>query len=724
MPVRHLDILLNERRAFLTESTKSLVGMRLGIDAAYWIKRVLSNLREPTLAAFGSCHPFGLKDEIEKEIRWFREHRIQPFFVFPGLNVRKDHKPLTVEDTRPNKRNSAWEAYAKGQINSATAQWASAAPHLSEVFPFVMRWFHEWHVEFMRAPYSSWGQLVYLLHTPNQSIHAIYAGTDVLIFDVDRIITQLDYEKETFLWVDKLVLLNQLSLTKDQFLDCCILAGFDWISTYGPLTSDPVMPFNWTSLLELMRQYRSGYLVAQSFPDYNNNKARYLDLFCKTKCAVKHHLVMTFQGLVEPLEKSYAPSDLQDVFGPKLPDSYYYLLTQGVYSTGLLNSLLSKMILEYPPLCNGETSEFQSLLSSLVSLRLLPFTLYLKDVPSFKRGGFSLCYWYAPTTELPAKLPLYPDLKWSITEPLLQNEIQRQGNSNLDFVFCLQACSNSPSKTIGHGCKHMKKDQIIVDILFKLLELRGFVDAQHVPTALGQSYLTAITKKPKFSSFPVELFVVCELVKLGLVHGHPLSRVYHDDELEEPVKTHICLLSRIACFLEPSQMTSPWQGPLNRDLLTYSSMIKFMARVLHSVTEALPTTLSMHVSQIDYQLETQSPFFTNKTCLMGIWVYHYLISLLPSSTTTTSSTPSFSSTTSTLPPHELLRYQTFLELVITFFQAANDPLLSQYEATYQWFQQLIASNKSASKKLVNAKKSKSTKSNASTASNEVGTAVA
>ena len=76
----------------------------------------------------------------------------------------------------------------------------------------------------MRAPYAAFAQLAYLEQHEKQLIHCCYGSSDLLMWGVGRLITDFDFEKSTFKFVetnDVLALLGGIQI--DHFLDICLM---------------------------------------------------------------------------------------------------------------------------------------------------------------------------------------------------------------------------------------------------------------------------------------------------------------------------------------------------------------------------------------------------------------------------------------------------------------------------------------------------------------------
>ncbi|KAI8814454.1 temperature dependent protein affecting M2 dsRNA replication-domain-containing protein [Cladochytrium replicatum] len=231
MPVRHFDIYLAERQLIQTAPLSVLAGSRLGIEGHYWLRRVLkayggtstgkstgssnnaangnahaSKELEHILAsvvALGGAPPIAtLQAIVDKEIEQFRSNDIQPFFVFNGLSLPRKERPFSTEDLRPKKRATAWEAYEAGRIDQALSGWGSSGSvNQNDFIHAVLVALSNAGVESMRAPYAAWAQLAYLQNQARGMVNGVVSGSELLMWDVDRVILSLDFDKGTFSWI-------------------------------------------------------------------------------------------------------------------------------------------------------------------------------------------------------------------------------------------------------------------------------------------------------------------------------------------------------------------------------------------------------------------------------------------------------------------------------------------------------------------------------------------
>jgi hypothetical protein len=155
-----------------------------------------------------------------------------------------------------------------------------------------------------------------------------FGGLELLLFGVLRLIIDIDFEHKTFDWVDTKLVLHSLSLSADEFLDACILAGFDYCVTFPPLLEQQ---FSFRHACEMVKNYKTGFAAVRQFSSQPNvQKLNYMDLFLRARCIVRHHPIFSASCVCEPLLKDSSPSDLHDVIGPRLPNDLYFLLSQGI----------------------------------------------------------------------------------------------------------------------------------------------------------------------------------------------------------------------------------------------------------------------------------------------------------------------------------------------------------------------------------------------------------
>ena len=204
--------------------------------------------------------------------------------------------------------------------------------------------------------FSADQKLAYLLKHPRGYIHAIYGGTQALLYPIDKLITSIDFIEGTFTFVDKPRILQDLQMSEEQFLDVSLLAGCQLSRTFPPLVSD----FSWRGVIELIRTHKSGIGVCQAWRDPKSQS--YGETFMRARLAVKYSLVLTTEGVCLPLPlvvqpqvvtAGDVPTDLDDIFSMRLPDELYYLICRAWVSPQVVGWLSCGMIVENQPLADS-----------------------------------------------------------------------------------------------------------------------------------------------------------------------------------------------------------------------------------------------------------------------------------------------------------------------------------------------------------------------------------
>ena len=195
---------------------------------------------------------------------------------------------------------------------------------------------------------------------PKGYIHAMYGATESLLWPVDRVITHIDWINHTNItFIDKPRLVQDLALSPDQFLDMCILAGSALSRTFPPFAND----FSIKTILDLLRQYKSGIAACQAWRQDNQVKASaYLDAFMRARLAVKYSIVLTTEGICmslpmivqpsPPVSLADIPADFDEIFSLRLPDELYYHICRGLISPQVIGWLSSGLIVESHPLAD------------------------------------------------------------------------------------------------------------------------------------------------------------------------------------------------------------------------------------------------------------------------------------------------------------------------------------------------------------------------------------
>lgn len=207
----------------------------------------------------------------------------------------------------------------------------------------------------------------------------LYPGVDKLVTSID-----LASAAPSFVHVSKRSVLNDLGLSEDQFLDVGILLGFEHSPPFPPTLHDQALK----ATVDMVKYYKSGYAAVTAFADSPQVKQmQYNEQYARARSMIKYSLVLSSEGTVIPLPLASPnpaphghqnhhphhptaadiPTDLHDIFTHRLPDEIYFYLSRGLMGPQALVWLTSGQVVEYPPLDNGETTEYRRFVKEVIT---------------------------------------------------------------------------------------------------------------------------------------------------------------------------------------------------------------------------------------------------------------------------------------------------------------------------------------------------------------------
>jgi hypothetical protein len=574
----------------------------------------------------------GLVQRIESDLRNLEKLHIKPVFVFPGLLPAKRWKPQNYTEVNEGcrDRREAWTKYEEGQEDAATKLFEGRSCFMQwDIWRMVLRIFRHRNVEFIVAPYFAWAQLIYLQRHPKSYINAIYGSTDTLLYaGVDKLITSLDLSSPnpSFTFLSKKGLLQDLGLAEDQFLDACILVGFDNSPSFPPSAQDNSMK----SAVEMVKYYKTGHGAVSAFAEHPAVKSiQYPEHYARTRAMVRYSLVISSDGVVSPLllvtpppqnhghnyhppTASDVPADLHDIYTNRLPDEVYYYLSRGLLGPQALVWLTTGQIVESPPLDNGETTEYRRFVKEVITdgqtgPRATALALISNILNTFwsSRKVFG-SFWFEQGSphnhpQKPVQHNSHPTAQlaervagWHVAYNIVEEELRRQNSSTIDFALCLGAtatdklAARTKVKPNPSQPPLDKKDEVVANVIWRFLELRGFLLNSHMHSPLARAMYVALKQTRVNDKFQDPLYLFLELVRAGVMHGHLWSgRAFSggpsfgtDDE-----KSCMLLVMRVLSIAPLNFTPQPWSAPLSRELLVFNSFVRSLTRALRTLLE-------------------------------------------------------------------------------------------------------------------------------------------
>ncbi|KAH9001526.1 temperature dependent protein affecting M2 dsRNA replication, partial [Lactarius akahatsu] len=139
-----------------------------------------------------------------------------------------------------------------------------------------------------------------------------------------------------------------------------------------------------------------------------------------------------------------------------------------------------------------------------------------------------------------------------------------------------------------------KKDEMVANVIWHFLELRGFLLKTHNHSPMAQAMHSAIRQAHLNDKFQDSLHLFLELVRAGVMHGRLWSgRAFSggpsfgtDDE-----KSCMLLVMHTLSIVPLNFKSVPWSVLLSQELLVFNSFIRSLSCALRMLLEV--TTLNM-----------------------------------------------------------------------------------------------------------------------------------
>ncbi|CAJ1371337.1 unnamed protein product [Effrenium voratum] len=605
MRVRHLQSHLHEEKLIYQGSLEVLRGQRLGIDAVHWLRSIQA-LKDPFADALGGVPP-GIFGVVDKELEGFRRLSITPVFVFQGMTPGPKHSMFV--NRMDQQMMDAWALLASGHNNEAQRFFAVSTSRINGDFVyFIFQHMRHRGCEVLQAPYFAGTQLV---HFAEQGVvQAVFGPPGLLLFGLSMAIVNIDFNSATFDWIDLERILEKWTMTREQFVDACMLAGTEYCLTFPYLQVDQVSRFNFDVAVNVAKQ---APLLSwlQTFPT-EEMKVDHMEGYCVCKLLIQSSPVFHVgENSVRPStgHSFQVPNDYPSVLGDPLPSSLYFLIVSGVLSAKLPQALAKGEWLDKSqPLV--DTVEYRQLLSDLTDYRQRALGLVARHLPLYFRSKRILCkaFWENMQNRRScdggrARRWLTPEkmqdvIRWNINATNVAQELQRQGMTKVDFKFCLAWHANefltdgplirnlrSDSQEAGRG-NDTKAVSAIVH--FMLLEHLGLIADDGGMTVLGD----VLKDSPWQLQEPC--LVALEMMKFGILSGDPFEaaerpfpeQVKYPKAPVDPHTKSLLLLSRVMSLVPMKLKSGMWNADVDFDLAAFHSLVRLVKRALRHLTEA------------------------------------------------------------------------------------------------------------------------------------------
>lgn len=283
----------------------------------------------------------------------------------------------------------------------------------------------------------------------------MYAPSEALLFDLDKLVTRIDTEPAQFFWITKQTCQEELGrLTNDQFLDFCLLLGSPFLRSF-PLFENPAYPGKSPSIRDALPMFNQAgrsalALCAQFEDDRRIQDIQYGDRYKRAYMIVKHHVYMDVDGRVGPMDPENISSDMHELIGQRLPEELYFYLSKGIISADVPNFLTSGEVRASLPLGTEDTEIYRSLVGDILTpIRTQYICLLANSLHRFYQTKVITIHpWFDDSSDRTINLKGIPSVKdtiqpWKILGEKAPESVKKLQAPRGSFKFAVQSLNDS-----------------------------------------------------------------------------------------------------------------------------------------------------------------------------------------------------------------------------------------------------------------------------------------
>ena len=126
-------------------------------------------------------------------------------------------------------------------------------------------------------------------------------------------------------------------------------------------------------------------------------------------------------------------------------------------------------------------------------------------------------------------------------------------------------------------------EKLSLKLQLRMLETYGIISSQATPTLFGKALLST---KPEFVS---QIFLILEMVKLGLLDWKPMTSIYLPETVLKKISPntndYIRIISRVSILVTPTLSGDVWTSLVDHDLAQFYSLIQHISKVHQYIEE-------------------------------------------------------------------------------------------------------------------------------------------
>lgn len=470
-----------------------------------------------------------------------------------------------------------------------------------------------------------------------------------ILFGAERVITSFDWEPKTFAWVTLERCIKKLAVSREQFVNLCLLSGSSILPTFPEIDNDVA-----STRLQAARSVmnRVGFDVHNLLHEPKDEN--YRELFQKARFALRHPVIVTHDGKVEPLNWESGPGDAHEYSGQKLPEEIYAYLTYGVIGPRVLNWRTRMEVVEIPPLDGGNSNAYRN----LVQEKLRPLRAQALAVITpllhryYQKQDVNVSCWFNESSRTPLNIADVAESSKAVDSWHVKAEALPSSSASgtlLTYAISSLADDAEAKKTVtprpataGPPLRNAK--ELRANATWRFLEDRGYINSDHTLSAWGKAFKAALDRASSTglmargvtdTEIEEAVLLALEMIRLDSLSSEQMFSAppYNGAPMRgsEEDRAHALLVTRIACLGAFHHKAIGYTGPLSRHLLAYHQMAAAVRGTLRDLLEMhackmlLSGAIDRNLSKSEYgDIGANLPFLNEPDIGLALVVKSYL----------------------------------------------------------------------------------------------------
>lgn len=466
---------------------------------------------------------------------------------------------------------------------------------------------------------------------------------ELLLYPIkDSIIRSIDWDASTVTAISKKNIIKALNVSEHLFTEALLMTGTSFLPPFPALlepTLIKVQPFTISDAVNMLRTSDKSVTIActSSFNDIVKLKdPNWLDKYQKACMAISHFIYIAENGEVQVNDYDHLTGDNHEYLGLQLPSELFHYLNTGLIGPRMLGWITHGQLMVLPTADGVASDEYKKLVSSqLVPIKEMTLGLL---IPRLHRGiqhkSITMKVWYdrnySYTVNHRNLQPSFIRIAgWDVKEGAIKEHFPKfAAGSIASEVLALKNLDFAKATVTKEKVKGLQSGDAIVSLtIWRLLQLRGYVNDGHTLTDWGNALATSMSafeptvkQHPEVPHLYEAILVAFELLRFELLNARNKHEELRGLALNgtEDDQASLLLISRCSTLLKLRHEANGYTGPLSKNLLAFRSLVSEVRSADRDLTEALIASMFMYAQakrdrddgwQISHRYATFSVFY-------------------------------------------------------------------------------------------------------------------